>query len=186
MYISSLPSTSYNSSSIKSYNNSTFGKRQSQISFSAKPPKASGALSSIIEKVATQTVKIIDTKHVEKLVNATQKHKGLTEKLTSHLIVLGSTILSGFYVLKTLNNKQMDEKKRKTLAVNQGLVWLASTVMAYAFVGWARKAFNKHVIDRFMDVNTKNGMSKKELESLKGLKKGLGVARSIIIIDMVY
>lgn len=65
--------------------------------------------------------------------------KKYNDNLYSHLIVIGSTVLSGFYVLKTLENKKMDEDKRRTLAINQGLVYVVSTVMAYTFDHWINK-----------------------------------------------
>lgn len=110
-----------------------------------------------------------------------KKMKEIPDKLLAHLIVFGSTLLSGFYVLKTLNNKNMEKDKRKTLAINQGLVWGTSTVMAYAFDGWARKQFNTKILNRFKEAN--KAMDPKKLDSLT---KGMEKARTIIIVDMVY
>jgi len=125
-------------------------------------------------------VKLVSTDAAKKLVTGTSNHKKLTEKLTSHLIVLGSTILSGFYIVKTLNNKNLDEDKRKTLAVNQGLVYAASTAMAYTFDGWARKNFNKLFV-KFEQANV--GADKVQMAKWKS---GFGIARTIIIVDSVY
>lgn len=107
--------------------------------------------------------------------------KEIPDRLLAHLIVFGSTLLSGFYVLKTLNNKNMDKDKRRTLAINQGLVWGVSTAMAYTFDSWARKQFNTKILDKFKAVN--KTMPK---EKLDGLTKGMEKARTIIIVDMVY
>lgn len=125
-------------------------------------------------------VKLVSTKAAENLANATNKHKGLSENLTSHLIVLGSTILSGFYIGKTLKNKEMEESKRKTLAINQALVYGTSTVMAYSFDGWARKKFNK-LFDKFEQFN-----KDAPAQQMKKWKSGFGIARTIIIVDSVY
>lgn len=57
-----------------------------------------------------------------------------TEKLRSvvdHMQVMGSIIISGMYMSQTLRNKNLDEKKRKTLAINQGLTFLVSTALSY-------------------------------------------------------
>lgn len=143
--------------------------------------KAEGFMERLNNKIAKHIVQIIDSKPFEKLIKATNKHESISNKLTSHLIVLGSTILSGFYVAKTLKNKDMEESKRKTLAVNQGLCWGLSTVLAYAFDGWARKNFDKKIIENFMKANEK--LPKNDL---KFFKDSLGIARSIIIIDTVY
>lgn len=135
---------------------------------------------SIEDRVIKGCYNLVSTKPFEKLVNATNNHKNLADKLTSHLIVLGSTILSGFYVLKTVKNKDLEEDKRKTLAINQGLVWVASTIMAYTFDGWARAKFDKS-IKTFLKNNIDAPPAK-----LANWEKGLKIARSIIIVDTVY
>lgn len=150
-----------------------------QTSFKANPD--TGLLNRAEAKLAKSFVKVLDTKVVEKLVLNTAKHPGIQKNLTSHLIVTGSTMLSGFYMAKTLKNKQMDEDKRKTLAVNQGLVWLVSTVMAYSFDGWARGAFNKNILAPFEKANMHLDPAKRN-----ALKAGMEIARPIMIVDLVY
>lgn len=89
--------------------------------------------------------------------------KEYNNNLYSHLIVIGSTVLSGFYVLKTLENKKMDEDKRRTLAINQGLVYVVSTVMAYTFDHW----INKKVADPLKDYSKHNNQeNEKNLKAL--------------------
>lgn len=59
---------------------------------------------------------------------------GKTEKLDSvvdHMQVLGSVIISGMYMLQTIRNKDLDEDRRRTLAVNQGLTFALSTLGSY-------------------------------------------------------
>lgn len=141
-------------------------------------------------KIAQGFVKLLESKPVEKLINKTNSikpkidkqgnPKKFTDKLTSHLIVLGSTLLSAFYVVKTLQNKQLDEDKRKTLAINQGLVYVASTIMAYTFDGWARNKTNPY-IDSLITAN-----AHMQPEKLNKMVSGMKLARSIITIDMVY
>lgn len=143
------------------------------------------------ERLAKGCAKLLESSTMEKLVKKTNeippvldpktgKTKKFTDGLTSHLIVLGSTILSGFYIIKTLNNKNMDEDKRKTLAINQGLVYVASTVMAYTFDGWARKKTDVY-IKAFEKVN-----KDMDAQKLKGMVTGMKNARSITTIDLVY
>ena len=136
--------------------------------------------SKIESVVADGCARMVSTDAAKKLIMGTNNTKGLTDKLTSHLIVLGSTLLSGFYIGKTLKNKNMDEQKRKTLAVNQALVYGTSTVMAYSFDGWARKNFNK-IFDKFEKANMDATPAQ-----MKKWKDGFGLARTIIIVDLVY
>lgn len=66
---------------------------------------------------------------------------GKAEKLDSvvdHMQVAGSIIISGMYMLQTIRNKDLDEDRRRTLAVNQGLTFLIST-------------FGSYLIDRRLD-----------------------------------
>ena len=51
--------------------------------------------------------------------------------MVTHMTVLGSTLISSMYVIRTLNNDKLDSEKRKTLAINDGLTWAVSTVGAY-------------------------------------------------------
>lgn len=152
---------------------------QKQASFKGNPNN--GLLNRAETKLAKTFIKMMDTKPAEKLVLSTKKHPSIVKNLTSHLIVTGSTMLSGFYMIKTLKNKQMDEDKRKTLAVNQGLVWLVSTVMAYTFDGWARGAFNENILKPFEKATSHLDATKRST-----LKAGMEIARPIIIVDLVY
>lgn len=132
----------------------------------------------IEEKLADGFQWLVQTKVAEKIVTETGNHPKFKEKLFPHLIVLGSTILSGFYVLKTLNNKKLDEKKRTTLAINQGAVYVLSTIMAYTFdiaLGKKTTAVKKE----FERINAGKLNVNKQLN-------GIGKAKSIIIIDSIY
>ena len=51
--------------------------------------------------------------------------------MTTHMSALGSTLISGMYVVKTLENDKLDPEKRKTLAINDVLTWGISTACAY-------------------------------------------------------
>lgn len=160
----------------KSYN-----QQQVNTNFTGTKSLEHGLMNRLETKIARWCVKLIDTKPFEFFVKKTNEYKNIADKLMAHLIVLGSTALSGFYVVKTLKNKQMDEDKRKTLAINQGLVWGVSTVMAYSFDNWARKKFDEKILKKFEKANA--GMDKNKFN---GLKSGMGIARTIIIVDMVY
>jgi len=169
MNITSSAPNLYNSISLNNKNNTK------NIAFKGFASKAT-------DSIAKTIIKIIDSDVYTKVVNTTKKHKLWDKNLYPHLIVLGSTLLSGFYVLKTLKNKQMDEDKRKTLAVNQGLTWALSTAMAYTFDGWGKARFDEKVINKFLKVNEKLESESK----LKMYKKAFGIAKTMIVIDTVY
>ena len=51
--------------------------------------------------------------------------------LYQHCLTVGSVITSGLYMQRTYTNKNLDEDRRNTLVVNQGLTLLLSTAGAY-------------------------------------------------------
>ena len=57
-----------------------------------------------------------------------------TEKMgdmTQHMAALGATLISAMYVVRTLQNDNLDPQKRKTLALNDTMTWAISTLGAY-------------------------------------------------------
>ncbi len=56
-----------------------------------------------------------------------------------HMQTVGSFIVTGMYMEQTMTNKSLDEKKKKTLAVNQLLTLVASTLGAYIVDGKLNK-----------------------------------------------
>lgn len=51
--------------------------------------------------------------------------------LVDHMQVLGSIIISGMYMTQTLRNDQLDDDRKKTLALNQGLTFATATLGGY-------------------------------------------------------
>lgn len=73
------------------------------------------------------TAKIYESKFAEYLAKKTEN----LGSVVGHMQVLGSVIISGMYMTQTLRNKQLDEERKKTLAVNQGLTFVVSTFLSY-------------------------------------------------------
>jgi hypothetical protein len=67
------------------------------------------------------------------LQNVSEKMSKIDLKadMTVHMAALGSAITSGVYMAKTLENKNLDQDKRRTLAVNQALCFVIPTIGAY-------------------------------------------------------
>lgn len=129
-------------------------------------------------KIAEWIGKQIQKEIPRKVVQWTNGKEKIQSNLFSHLIVLGSTLLSGFYVAKTLNNEQMDKHKRRTLAVNQTATFIVSTIMAYTF---DNKMTNKtqKFIAKYKELN-------KDALNLDMKLKGIDTAKKIIIFDLIY
>lgn len=54
-----------------------------------------------------------------------------SSNLYQHCLTAGSLVTSGLYMEKTLTNDKLDKDRKKTLAVNQGLTFVLSTIGAY-------------------------------------------------------
>ena len=67
----------------------------------------------------------------ERVYNITSHLTKLPGRTTQHMTVAGSALTSGMYVQQTLNKKELDPQKRKTLAINQGLCFAIPTLLAY-------------------------------------------------------
>ncbi|MBP3821130.1 hypothetical protein J6G99_05745 [bacterium] len=92
-----------------------------------------------------------------------------TEKLNSivdHMQVLGSIIVTGMYMGLTLRNEDLDPQKKKTLAVNQFLTFLASTILSYTI--------DKKLDDKWEDLTRRYTLKKlpeDKKETLESLNK---------------
>ena len=73
---------------------------------------------------------------------------------------VNSLIISTMYVVKTLQNKKLDEDRRTTLAINDGLTFLASTALAYGVDNALGKKWG-NVTHHY--AATRLGMTKEEL-----------------------
>lgn len=171
-------------------NNNTYSvytpnKQSANIKFGCKPPTSNSKFFQgaknlynkiMVEPLARLVGKILDTDMAYKAVEASKRN----DKLLNHLLTAGSILLSGLYMTRTLSNKDLDEKKRKTLAINQGLVFLASTFMFYFVDAKMKKGINNFT-NRFEALN-KTHLSKDELNKTS---KGIEVASKMIVFDTI-
>lgn len=139
--------------SISNKNNSYGAYRQNNIAFkaSAKIPeqilseaatKESSLFAPFNKKYEQFTDWLADkaTSHIVnwKPLNSLADKLKNTDNLFQYCLTLGSVITSGLYMQRTLSNKEMDKDRRQTLAVNQGLTLIVSTIGAYALDGYMK------------------------------------------------
>lgn len=189
MKILQVSSTIYNSKNNSHNNVRLLSYSNDRISFSGVTPKPSffdfikkpyrKIMEPIEEKIANGLAWLIQTKPAKKIIIETAKRDNFGDKLFPHLIVLGSTLLSGFYIAKTLTNDKLDEIKRKTLAINQTAVFVASTILAYTFDGIMNKKTDA-IKNEFKRINEgKPGWTGDHL-------KGIEAAKKIMIFTTMY
>lgn len=89
-------------------------------------------------------------------------HRNDVGRIVDHMQAIGSYIISGMYMLQTIRNKDMDEDRRRTLAINQGLTLVASTAIAYFVSERLVGPWNKHVSMKY--AANKRGITVEQLE----------------------
>ena len=98
-----------------------------QPSFTGGAAKASKGFSDWL--IHNYYLKFYKSKFAKKFVEKTNGPKW--DNMTTHMAVLGSTLISGMYIIRTLSNDKLDEKRRRTLAINDALTWGVSTAGMY-------------------------------------------------------
>ena len=118
--------------------------------------KFRGQMDKMFESFTTGIAKFYTTKlytsPVAKwLANHTEKLSGVVD----HMQVLGSVIISGMYMLKTLGSEDLDKDRRQTLAINQGLTFGVSTLGSYlidsSLDSWWEKVTQKYAAKQIGD-----------------------------------
>lgn len=135
-------------------------------------------MDSLTTKMAKGFAKFFENRHMKKLVERTKGNDNLTRFLTT----IVSFVLSGFYMQQTLKNKDLDPKKRTTLAVNQGLSFILPTIGAWTLDGKTDKFLEKHFSDKYSAVNAKHLPRETALKLFHGIQ----CAKSIIIFGLFY
>ena len=101
--------------------------------------------------------------------------------MPSHLATAGSVVTTYFYASNTkkkLNKDEEQRKRAKTLVLNQVLVMLVSTALAYGANGALNK-LSKNLGYKFREAN--QGHAK-----LSSRMKGFDVAKQLLIFTMMY
>ncbi len=98
---------------------------------------------------------------------------------TEHMAVLGSLIQSSVYVNRTLSNKDLDNDRKKTLAINQGLCFVIPTIAGYTVNNALDDAVKKvgYRYNGLMNqkiANLKNSGNEEAAKQAEKIAKGLG------------
>lgn len=170
---------------IKYYNNVSFGivPAQPESKFFVPLKKFIDRIigkpyDKFVDSIAKLFGKLLDTDVALNLIKKTSKKDNSSSNVLSNLSTLGSVILSGLYVKKTLDNDKLDPNKKKTLAINQASVWGISTILGYTFNGIVNKK-----VDKFASEFEKRNQGN---EHLGKYIEGIKIAKTVMIFDIVY
>jgi hypothetical protein len=133
-------------------------------------------MNNLTNKISEIIIKVLEKPSFEKAINKIKNVKNLI----SHLTVLTSAVLSGFYIKKTLENDNLDEKNRRTLAINQAAVTVLSTGLSYWFDSLAKEKIDTFTT-KFLQKNVHETPA-----NLEKYKSGIKTASSIMIFMTVY
>ncbi len=162
---------------------------KSNINFTGNPKKPNSKIfksvkktiepirNKIIDGIAWGLSKILQLKFIENFIKKTKQCKNLYP----HLSTTTSLVLSSFYIKRTLENDKLESDRKKTLAINQGIVCALSTIMAYTFDKIAGKKVNEFT-NKFMTIN----FNKETPRALDNYKKGIRAASSMMIFGLMY
>ena len=138
---------------VNSINNVSFNNQSKRNA--VQPNFTGGVPTSKLGKLYDQGVEWLANNYYAKLYKSdfagkfTEKTKKFADNMTTHMIVLGSTVISGMYIMRTLQNDKLDKEKRKTLAINDTLTWAVSTAGTYFVDGKLQKLFNDKISTRY-------------------------------------
>lgn len=143
-----------NEISFKGKNNNS---KNNNVSFKGKPvdPEKASGLTKLLARWYGKP--LLESETMKKISKNLAKVPG---DATSHMVVLGSLIQSSVYVNRTLSNKELDNDRKKTLAINQGLCFVIPTILGY-IVDDAIKEKVKNIGYRY------NGLMNERIASLK-------------------
>lgn len=132
-----------NVTSIRPYNNVSYNNTPNNVynpNYKRQEVQFTGnvnALSNPFKKGYNKLVGFIRDQYFMRIINSNfmewlLKKTDNVENMSTHMMVIGSTLISGMYAVRTLQNDKLDQHKRRTLALNDFLTWGLSTFGAYA------------------------------------------------------
>ena len=157
-------------------------RNKSNITFAGVPKVLTTASDKLSDTVELGLEKVAKSKGIEKFIKKVTD-AGKSGWLRQGCIIGVSTVLSSFYIIQTLTNKNIEEKNKKPLAINNAITWAIPTAGAIALDKPILKLFGK-LGDAFEKAN-EGGKGKKYLDwAAKHYKDGdfaalkKGVARN--------
>lgn len=152
--------------SIPNYSNNRY---KASLSFKGGVPRESAFLNPFKKSFDILTDKIAKyytgPLYSSKIANWLSNRNDIGN-IVNHMQAIGSYIISGMYMIQTLRNQNMDDDRKTTLAINQGLTLLASTAIAYLVSEKLVGPWNKHVSMKYA-ANKLNISVEKLEENLK-------------------
>ncbi len=117
----------------------------------------------VTDKIAKHfTSKVVDSKALGYVADKLKNSNNLFQQC----LIIGSLITSGLYMEKTLTNDKLEKDRKNTLAVNQGLTFLVSTIGACTLDKYMENWW-ENVTAKFVGLQVEDGKFEKNFKDLK-------------------
>lgn len=150
----------------------------------------------------SRITKFFAEQYAKRFLNSDKMQK-FSEKLsksnlgnvTQHLQSLEAAMVSSIYMKRTVTNKNLEKKERKTLAINQGMSLVLSTIGAYTFNSsldqMNKKLETKYIaLEEAKMLKAKNSVNAEKLaqmqKSLCTKLSGFRTVMPIITFSLIY
>ena len=167
------------------------------ISFKAGAPKKPGFFKKLTEKIGEFMGKLYGKKLIEsdRMAKVSAALSDIPGGVTQAMATFGALLTSGTYVTRTLKNKDLEDDKKRTLAVNQTLCFIVPTIAAYTvdklIGGWVKKQeyrfknVNLGVAEKLKATGNKDAAEKLVKEIVKN-SNGVRILASLATFTMIY
>ena len=111
------------------------------------------------------------------------------------MATLGALLTSATYVTRTLKNKDLEDDKKRTLAVNQTLCWIVPTIASYSvdklIGGWVKQneyrfSGQEQRVADILKIEGKSEQAKAVLKKLSKNVKGVRILASLATFTLIY
>lgn len=182
-------------------NNSTVNpdtaESNENISFKAGTPKKAGFFKKLTDKIGELMGKLYGKKLIEseRMAKVSAWLSDVPGGVTQAMATFGALLTSGTYVTRTLGNKELEDDKKRTLAVNQTLCFIVPTIAAYTvdklIGGWVKKQeyrfknVNLGVAEKLKADGNKDAAEKLVKQIVKN-SNGVRILASLATFTMIY
>lgn len=146
------------------------------MNISKVSPQTAPNFTGVTEALAKGLGKVGDSKPMVKNIDKLAKNKNLIPVLST----ISSGVTTGLYIYKTLTNDKYSKKEKITLALNQGLTFLASQAIQFTVLGALKKTKNNMVQSFSKAVAQRSGSPCSE-----ALKSGADMAADLFTCTLV-
>lgn len=167
------------------------------VSFKAGAPKKPGLFNKMLDKIGEFMAKLYGKPLIESetMAKISAKLANVPGGLTQAMATFGALLTSATYVTRTLNNKELEEDKKRTLAVNQTLCWIVPTIAAYSvdklINNWVKKneyrfsGIQQHIAEK-LRIDGKPEEAKAVMDKLSKNVKGVRILASLATFTLIY